>query len=447
MDSAAHVASALPGAVAPQRITGLPLRWAVITLVVLTIVLIVVVLVTTPWAIGVKSPLVVDPTADLTPAQIAAAHSYHVRLLAPVLLGYFAPIVTVALLGFTTLGARLVVAAGSWVGGSFWARLLVGSALIVLLENIVVLPFTAWGHVVRSSVGLDLRSWSVWALDATKSIAVGGVITWLALVAVIVIARWKPNTWWLILGIGTAVLVVLGSMLVPVLIDPIFTKTTPLPDGPLRTEIMALAEAAGTPVKTVVVADTSSRTSAVNAHVSGLGPTRRVVLDDTLLKQATPEEIKLVVAHELGHAARNDVARATLVGAIAGAVVIVLIFVLLANGRLLARAGAASVGDPRAVALLVALVSVITLLLTPLANNISRHVEARADLAALNLTKDPAGFVAMQRRLSTANLSDPHQPFIVRQLFGTHPTLPERTAMARAWALDHGMEVPAKVGP
>jgi STE24 endopeptidase len=85
--------------------------------------------------------------------------------------------------------------------------------------------------------------------------------------------------------------------------------------------------------------------------------------------------------------------------------------------------------------------------MTPLANNISRHVEARADLAALNLTKDPAGFVAMQRRLSTANLSDPHQPFVVRHLFGTHPTLPERTAMARAWALDHGMEVPAKVGP
>ncbi len=449
MSSAAHVASALPHAVTPQRISGVPLRWAVVILVVLAIALVVVVWVTTPWATGVRSPLTphLDANLDLTPSQLAVARAYHARILTPVLLGFFAPIVVIAILGFTSLGSRLVVAGGSWVGGSYLGQLLVGSALVVIVTEISVLPFTAWGHVVRASVGLDLRTWSVWGLDAAKSIAVGGLITWIALVVVIALAKWKPNSWWALVAVGTAVLVVLGSLLVPVLIEPLFTKTTALPDGPLRTEIMELAKAAGAPVRTVVVASTSSRTSAVNAHVSGLGPTRRVVLDDTLLKRATPDEIKLVVAHELGHAARNDVARATVVGAIAGALVIVLIFVLLANGTLLGRSGAHAIGDPRAAALLFALVTVITLLMTPVANMVSRHVEARADLAALELTRDPAGFVDMQRRLSTANLADPNPPLIVRQLFGTHPTLPQRNAMARAWAIDHGMPVPGRVAP
>ena len=332
--------------------TGVPFRWALITLIVLGIALVVVVLLTTPWSTGVQHPLVIDPSADLTQAQIDAARSYHSRVLAPGVLGFFAPIVLMCLLGFTSIGAKLITKCGSWFGGGYWAQLLAGALVVVLLEQVIVLPFQAWGHVVRADVGLDLRNWSTWGLDSLKSVALGTVITWVGLVLVIAFARWKPTTWWAWVAGGTAVLVVLGSMLVPVLIDPLFTKTTPLPDGPLRTEIMQLAEQAGTPVKTVVVADTSSRTSAVNAHVSGLGPTRRVVIDNTMLEQATPEEIRLVVAHELGHAARNDVARATVVGAIAGALVIVLIAVLLANGRLLGRAGASAVGDPRAVALL-----------------------------------------------------------------------------------------------
>lgn len=445
MRSAAHVASALPGAVAPQRLTGVPLRWAIATLIVLTIVLIVVVALTTPWSTGVSHPLVVDPTLDLTPAQAATALAYHARALAPNLLGFFAPIVVICLLGFTSLGSRLITWCGGWVGGGYWARLLVGAAVVVLVEQLAAIPFSAWGHVVRVDVGLDLRSWGGFAADTLKSVGVGFVVTWIGLIVVITLARAKPQTWWAWLAGGTAVLVVLGSMLVPVLIEPLFTKTTPLPDGPLRSSIMALADEIGAPVRTVAVADTSGRTSAVNAHVSGLGPTRRVVLDNTLLEKATPDEIRLVVAHELGHAARNDVARATLVGAVAGALVIVLIAVLLAGGGLLRRAGASAVGDPRAAALLLALVAVITLLMTPLANNISRHVEARADLAALNLTKDPQGFVDMQRRLATANLNYPVQPVVVRQFFGTHPALAERTAMARAWARDHNMPVPGGV--
>jgi len=445
--SAANVASALPDAVAPQRITGLPVRSAIIVLIVLAIALVVAVIVLTPWSTGLRASLVSQPTADLTQAQYNAARHYHDRLFWPAMLGYFVPIVIIAALGFTKAGAKLVVWAGSWFGGSYIARLFVGALVVVLIVQLAALPFEAWGHVVRASVGIDLRNWSAWFSDSAKSVAVGAAITWIALVVVVAGARWKPTTWWAIFSAATAILVVLGSVLLPVLIEPIFTKTTPLPDGPLRTEIMQLAVEAGAPVKTVVVASTSSKTSAVNAHVSGLGPTRRVVLDDTLLKQATPEEIKLVVAHELGHAARNDVARATLIGAIAGALVVVLIFVLLANGRVLNNVGAAAVGDPRAVPLLLALVTVITLLMTPFANAISRHIEARADLTALNLTHDPVGFVDMQRRLATANLADPTPPLIVRQLFGTHPTLPERTAMARAWAQDHGVPVPPTVQP
>jgi STE24 endopeptidase len=191
----------------------------------------------------------------------------------------------------------------------------------------------------------------------------------------------------------------------------------------------------GVPARDVLVADASRRTTALNAYVSGFGATRRIVVYDTLLEKASPDEVRLVVAHELGHAKRRDVLVGTLLGALGSATVVCVLALALRSEGLLRRAGVGSAGDPRAMALVLAVVAVLAALSGPVQVLVSRRVETRADVHALDLTRDPQTFVEMQRRLSVTNLSDPDPPRLVFGLFATHPTGPQRMALARDWAL------------
>ena len=115
------------------------------------------------------------------------------------------------------------------------------------------------------------------------------------------------------------VLVLAGSFVYPVVIEPLFNSFTSLPDGQLRTDILALAEQEHVPVDDVLVADASRRTTTLNAYVSGFGSTRRVVLYDNLVNDVPEDETLSVVAHELAHAKHDDVLTGSLLGA-AGAV-------------------------------------------------------------------------------------------------------------------------------
>jgi STE24 endopeptidase len=217
--------------------------------------------------------------------------------------------------------------------------------------------------------------------------------------------------------------------------------------SPLRDELMTMAAHDGIPVKQILIADASRRTTTLNAYVSGFGASRRIVLYDVLLTSASPGEVKLVVAHELGHAKANDVGRFTLVGALAAAIGVMLLALLLKWEPLLNRAGLKStsnpLADPRSIALVLALIASMTLLTQPVSSLLSRNIEAHADVHALNLTGDPQTFVAMQRTLSISNLSDPTPSKLIFWLFANHPTPPQRIAIARAFArLKHQVEPP-----
>ena len=223
-------------------------------------------------------------------------------------------------------------------------------------------------------------------------------------------------------------------MVFPVLVEPLFNRFTPMPDSPLRAELLALAAADGVPVRSVLVADASRRGSAVNAYVSGLGPTRRIVVFDTLLAAAPEAEIRMVVAHELGHARHHDVPLAAVLGALGAACGCCLLFLFGAWPAPLAAAGATDLADPRSIGLLVALVTVAQLVLGPAGNLVSRRIEARADEHALRATADPDTFAAMQGRLALRNLADVDPGRVSQVLFGSHPTTVQRLAAADEFA-------------
>jgi STE24 endopeptidase len=275
-----------------------------------------------------------------------------------------------------------------------------------------------------------------------KGFGINAAITLVAVLALVSLARAMPRWWWVPASAGAALLVVVVSFLYPVLVEPVFNRFTPMPDGPLRSSLLALAEKDGVAVDDVLVADASRRTTTLNAYVSGFGASRRIVVYDTLVDQAPADEVRLVVAHELGHAKENDVLKGTLLGALGAATAVVGLALLMGWAPLLRRAGVAGLADPRSVALVVALVTVVSLLTAPVQSWASRRIEARADQHALDLTGDPLTFARMQRRLALTAKADVTPNPVLFWWFASHPSTPQRLAAARTWSQVHGVPPP-----
>jgi STE24 endopeptidase len=408
-----------------------PRTWAFLTLIALGVALVVSAALLVPWhRPPAPRPDQLSALAELPADKVARARAYRgeVRLVAysSMLLG----LVVTLLLGLSPLGARLVGA----VAGPWWVKAVGGGLLVLVVAELITLPLSAIGHTISVRYGLSTQGWGAWVIDLLKGYAIAAILGAVVLFAFFGLTRLAPNWWWAWAAAGAAGLVVLLTFVFPVLVEPVFNTFTPMEDGSLRTRIMTMAAADRVPVRDVLVADASRRTRAVNAYVSGLGPTRRVVVYDTLLAQAPEGEVVSVVAHELGHAKRGDVLAGTLLGALGSAAMVVLLYLLGGWAQLLRRAGVDSIADPRAIGLLMAVLAVAGLAGTPVQAYVSRAVEARADEHALAVTRDPGTFEEMQERLALVNLGDPDPPGWEQFLFGSHPTTVERIAAARAFA-------------
>lgn len=222
------------------------------------------------------------------------------------------------------------------------------------------------------------------------------------------------------------------SFVAPLILEPLFLRFAPLTDRELAASLRALAERAGVPVRRILVADASRRTRKLNAYVSGLGRTRRLVLFDTLVSDADPREVQLVVAHELGHRRTHHVAKATLLGMIGEAAFVVAVWALLGWPALRTSIGASGAGDPKVMPFLPFLGSVLGLLGSPLGAALSRRWERQADAFSLELTRDLETFESTHRRLALSNLADLDPPRLLYLAWFSHPTPPERITAAQA---------------
>lgn len=385
-----------------------------------------------PWRVPRPTPASrVAALGDLPDGMITRGRDLHAALrpssYGSLLSGLVAPL----LLGFTPAAARIVAWVAQPLGGHWLAEALLGGLAILLIVWLLSLPFAAWRHTVLRAYGLSTQGWGGWAVDLLKSCAVGAVMGALVLGGFYTLTRLAPVWWWAFGAVCAAALVVLLSFVFPVLVEPVFNRFTPMPAGPLRDELLVMAARDGIPVHEVLVADASRRTTGLNAYVSGFGPTRRIVVYDTLLREAPAGEVRGVVAHELGHATDRDAELGTLLAAIGAAAAVVALYLLGQWGGLLRRAGVDSIGSPTAIGLVLAGLALAGLVTGPLQSLVSRRVEARADQHALQLTGDAAAFAAMQVRLAAVNIADVHPPRLEYLLFATHPDTVERLAAAR----------------
>jgi STE24 endopeptidase len=304
------------------------------------------------------------------------------------------------------------------------------------LTTVVGLPISFWAGFVRErSWGFSTQNLHGFAADRAKAFALGLVLSGAALLGLVGSARLLPRVWPLAAAAVGAAIVLALSFLAPLLFEPLFNRFVPLDDAGLAAELQALAERAQTPIKQVLVADASRRTRKANAYVSGLGRTRRLVLFDTLLTQAGPPEIGLVLAHELGHRRARHLVKGTLLGMIGLAVFVLLLWALLRSPDLRTLIGApGGAGDPRVVPFVLLLAAAVQIPAAPLGAALSRRWERQADRFSLELTHDLATFEATHRSLATANLSDLDPPRPIYLAFFSHPTPVERIEAARRQA-------------
>jgi STE24 endopeptidase len=310
----------------------------------------------------------------------------------------------------------------------------VAGAGISLLLVLVELPLSVWRHERAMDVGLSTQAWIDWAGDVAKSAGIDALFAAAGGALALVLVRRFRRNWW---APAAAVIVTFGVItiwLFPIVIDPIFNDFEKLPPGATRSDVLELADRAGVDVGEVYRVDASRRTTAANAYVGGLGNSKRVVLYDNLIAGFPRDEIRMVVAHELGHQKHNDLTR--------GLVWLALVApagTLLAQRLAEAFARRDGLGDPAvkpgpvvlpAIALAIAIVSFGV---GAASNVLSRQVEGRADAFALRLTQDPAAFVQLERRLAIRNVSDPDPPKLLHTLFGTHPTAIERIGIGEAF--------------
>lgn len=317
------------------------------------------------------------------------------------------------------LGARAAVVAGLFaaVGGS--------TALVAFPLDVLA------GFVLPRRAGLLSQSFRGWLADRAKGLVLGGVLALVVVEAVYALLAWSPGRWWLwsagLLGAGAILL----TAVVPIWIVPLFYRLTPLADATLRERLLALARRAGVPAALVTVADASRKGRTANAAVVGLGRTRRILVSDTLLAGFAPEEIEVVLAHELAHHARGHLAQSLVLQL--GLFVGLFAATDVALARLAAPLGLAGMADPAGLPVLALLLTGFGLVASPLASAWSRRLEREADAAALALTRAPGAFIAAMERLGGLNLAERRPNRVKTWLFATHPPLEQRIAAARAF--------------
>jgi STE24 endopeptidase len=410
--------------------------------------------------IAVPRPPAADPLAAFTEDEVRACVAYAKPRQRWGLASYGVDLAVLGVLALTGPGRAVVRAAAGLAGAWAPGRVALATVAVLAVRAGVGLPFSVRAFRQDARAGLATQGLGGFLRDWAKSRGVGLVLTVLPLSALVLGARWQPPGWPLVAAAAAALLVVALSAAGPVLIEPLFNRFSSLEPGPLRARLLALAETMRVPVRDVLVADASRRTTRVNAYVSGLARTRRVVVYDTLLAAAgsgPPEgagdappggtgagsasgtdEVVLVVAHELAHVRHRDVLWGT-VGAAALAAVSVLAAVALFDLGPVQRAlGVSGLGDPLAAPGLLLLAALGGLVAAPVASAISRWAEARADWVSLEVTRDPVTAVAVERRLALENRADLRPNRLLVVMFASHPTTMARIAQAWLWGERHG---------
>lgn len=320
------------------------------------------------------------------------------------------------------------------LGAMLWMRpslpLTLYVLLLAVLHEVVALPLVFYStFVLERRYELSTEPFGTWVKDHLKAFAIATSFGLAAAHGVYALIRWLPVWWWLAAAVvGTAVTILLAR-LAPVVLLPLFYRFAPLERPALTERLVALSARAAVPVLGVYEWALGAKTKRANAALVGSGPTRRILLSDTLLADYTDDEIEVILAHELAHHVHHDISKG-----LAMEFVVLLTAFYAASEALRAvgaRLGLSSLEDVAGLPIVILVIGAVSLGSTPVLYALSRMNERRADRFALSLTKRPDAFISAMRRLGSQNLAEENPSRATVWMFHTHPPIEERITAAR----------------
>jgi STE24 endopeptidase len=341
--------------------------------------------------------------------------------------GFFIDIVLLIYLLTSGWTFRIRDFAGS--AGSDWGLVLVYSLIVGGLLKVIGLPLSFYsGFVLEHKFGLSRQSFAEWAGDMLKAALLSAALGIGAIQVIYYLLRAYPDQWWVYASVIFAGFVIVMANLAPVLLLPLFFKFKPVDNAELQRRVERLAARTRTRLCGIFEWSLGDKTRKANAAVVGWGNTRRIIVSDTMLRNFTPEEVEVVMAHELCHHVKNHIWLGMAVQAgltFAG---------FYAAHRILSSTSAAApflgVADIANLPVLILTAALLGLLALPLVSAFSRGLERAADRYALDLTGDALAFVSSMEKLADLNLANKSPNKVVEFIFYSHPSVEERIKLA-----------------
>src|SRR6266567_4662527 len=327
----------------------------------------------------------------------------------------------------------------SWqtVPGLYPLQALAFCLILMLGYEIITAPLTYYGgFVLPHRFGLSTMTLQGWLADLFKGLALSLILGSLAIELIYLLLATQPQAWWLWVALAMLFFTVVMANLAPVLILPLFYKFTPLPEGELTRRLLALAERSHTRVRGVFTMHLSSKTTAANAALMGLGNTRRIVLGDTMLDRYTTDEIEVVLAHELGHHVHRDLWKLIISQSLLTLIGLYLINLVL-HWAVETQHYYPGLADAATMPLVLLLTAAFGFIIMPLSNGYSRSIEYQADEYALQSTQKIEPFKSAMTRLANQNLADVEPSPVIEFLLHDHPSIGKRLKHADEFAAHH----------
>jgi len=341
-----------------------------------------------------------------------------------ILWGLLLPVVAL----FTGLSARIRDVARR-IGRKWYFTLVIYGVIISLLAWVVGLPLAYYTEFVRQhAYGLSNQTFAKWFGDSLKALLVGLLTVPLVLWIPYLLLRKSPRRWWLWTAVVMVPVIVLTIFVTPIWIDPLFNNFGPMQNKQLESQILATARRAGIEGGRVYQVDKSVDTKAVNAYVTGFGGSKRIVLWDTILQKLDDRELLFVMGHEMGHYVLHHVLYNLIL------ITLLILVALYAVHRLSGwfisrwrhRFGFDRLDDIASYPLLGLIISLVSLVITPIPLAYSRYAEHEADRFGLELTRDNHHAATAFVKLQTENLAVPYHSTLYKLWHDNHPPIGER---------------------
>jgi STE24 endopeptidase len=303
--------------------------------------------------------------------------------------------------------------------------------LISLGLSLIYFPFSIYtGFILRRQFDLSTQTLGAWLRDFGVDWMVNWVITLVTFGGFYVLLKLAPRRWPIWVGVGFTLFTFGYIVLEPIVVTPLFYEITPVTDPDLRGRIQAMANRAGVVIDDIFIIDASSKTTTINAYFTGYGEANKIFLWDTLLQKHPPDEVDVVIAHEMGHWVYRHVLLGTL--GMAALSWLGLFAWRFWSKRVWPRLGWTGPDDVASYPYLLGMIALVSILTLPIVNGLSRFAEGQADAFALVTSQKPEAAVNMFERLARENLSMVDAPNWEKVIFYTHPPLAERIKKAKS---------------